>query len=186
MSYEPYSDEDLVTHIRDHDQEQYKILVQRYQDALLRYANKILNNDEETAKDVVQQAFIKAFVNLQGFDTKRKFSSWIYRIVHNEAINMLRKYKKEITIEQEMWETIKDTSVDETIETLTKKEMQKELQALIERIPMTYKAPLTLYFFEEQSYEEISDILRIPINTVGTNIYRGKKLLHRLYEQQQN
>ena len=90
---EVLSDEELVMVIREQDQEQYAEIVNRYQDRLLRYALR-LTNDRELAQDAVQKAFIKAFVNLHSFDTERKFSSWIYRIVHNESMNVLRKDKK--------------------------------------------------------------------------------------------
>ena len=72
--------------VRTKDQELYGEVVRRYQDKLLRYADYLMQN-ESRAADVTQNAFIKAFINLNSFDTGKKFSSWIYRITHNEAIN---------------------------------------------------------------------------------------------------
>ena len=96
------SDEALVELVCSQNQELYAEIVRRYQDKLMRYAHYLTQNEDQAA-DVVQEAFIKAFINLKGFNTKKKFSSWIYRIVHNQAINYLKKYQKEISLEDNQW-----------------------------------------------------------------------------------
>src|SRR4030042_4305085 len=88
------SDEEIADIVRTKDKDVYAEIIKRYQEKLMRYANYILG-DEQKGADVVQEAFIKAYINLNGFDTKKKFGSWIYRIVHNEAMNVLNKYKKQ-------------------------------------------------------------------------------------------
>src|SRR3989344_5780693 len=70
----------------------FGLLIHRYEDKMKRYAAKFLSDQEDT-KDVVQEIFIKAYVNIQSFDAKRKFSSWLYRIAHNELVNALKKKK---------------------------------------------------------------------------------------------
>ena len=92
--YEKLSDEEIVEHIRKSDRELYSIIIKRYQEKLLRYANNLIKN-EDKSRDAVQESFIKAFINLESFNTKKKFSSWIYRIVHNETLNIIKKYKLE-------------------------------------------------------------------------------------------
>jgi len=116
-TYENLSDEGLVGLVRSKDQELYAVLMRRYQAKLLRYANYLVRNNQR-AEDVVQEAFIKAFVNLQGFNTKKKFSSWIYRIVHNEAINQLKKYSKEVRLTDAMTAQLasKEPKQDEVFE----------------------------------------------------------------------
>lgn len=175
-----FTDEELVYFVRTKDQEQYREIVIRYQERLLRYARYLLN-DTEAAQDVVQQAFIKAFINLQGFNIKKKFGSWIYRIVHNEAINYLKSKKKEVLVDSLFLENIADPSVNNFEEMLEKKEKQQLLLGSLEDLPVVYRAPLTLFYFEEKTYSEISDILRIAVGTVGTRINRGKKYLKKLY-----
>lgn len=174
------TDEELVGLVRTKDKEQYRELVVRYQMRLLRYASFLIN-DAESAQDVVQQAFIKAFVNLQGFDIKKKFSSWIYRIVHNEAINYLKKKKKEVLADSLLLENIADSSPNNFEEIIVKKDKQQILLSSLEVLPIDYRAPLTLFYFEEKSYDEIGEILRLPVGTVGTRINRGKKYLKKLY-----
>ena len=119
------SDEELVVQIRTKNKERYSDLVKRYQDKLMRYATYLLH-DEQKALDVVQESFIKAYVNLNGFDTKKKFGSWIYRIVHNEAMNSAKKFIKEIPLMQGM-----DFKSDEDIEyEFSKKEIVEKSEKL--------------------------------------------------------
>lgn len=173
------SDEELVEKVREKDKELFRDVIERYEDKLLRYAGYLMG-DHEAAADVVQDSFIKAYKNLWSFDVSRKFSSWIYRIVHNQAVNSMRKRKNEIQIESFDW--VKglrgeDKNVEEQLE---KKEAEKMLADCMDKLPLKYSEPLTLYFIEEKKYEEISDILRIPLGTVGTRIKRGKMVLKRL------
>ncbi len=169
---ETHSDEALVAIVRTKDKERFAEIVERYQLKLLRYATQLVH-DEQKASDVVQDAFVKAYINLHGFDVKKKFSSWIYRIVHNEAMNAVKKYHKETPLAPEM-----DIKSDENIEhDYTKKELIAYTQSCLGDMPLLYSEPLALYYLDEKSYDEISDILRIPMGTVATRIARAKKLM---------
>ncbi len=166
------TDEQIVEYVRNKDKETYVEIVLRYQDKLMRYSNS-LTHDEQKSADIVQNAFIKAFINLNSFNTKMKFSTWIYRITHNEAINIIIKYKREVPLPDDM-----DIISDEDIElNFSKEEIKTKVNNCISEIPLIYREPLTLFFLEEKSYDEISDILRLPIGTVGTRINRAKNLL---------
>ncbi len=170
------SDEELVNLVRSQDQELYVELVKRYQNKLLRYATHLIR-DENKADDIVQESFIKAFINLHSFDTKKKFSSWIYRIVHNEAISLIRKYKDKISIEENNWVKIFLVSAENIEENFNKGEIKKIVTRCLFLLPVKYRSPLALFYIEEKSYSEISDILRLPVNTIGTRISRAKKLM---------
>ena len=172
------SDEELVKKIQSSDQELYAIIIERYQNKLLRYANSLIK-DENKAVDAVQESFIKAFINLRSFDGDKKFSSWIYRIVHNEIINLVKKYQKEILLPENF-----DQASEEDIQ---KEFEQKETSEVVERclreMPIIYSEPLALYYIDEKSYEEIGDILRLPMGTVATRISRAKKLMKNLCQK---
>lgn len=172
------SDEELAVEIRTNDKERYAELVERYQEKLLRYAIFLIH-DEQKALDIVQDSFIKAYINLNGFDAKKKFSRWIYRIVHNEAMNSLKKYRKELPILPEM-----DFASDESMEeTVIKKETVARAQGCLEEIAVLYREPLVLFYLDEKSYEEISDILRIPMGTVATRMNRAKALMKKICQK---
>lgn len=145
----------------------------------MRYA-KYLISDEDRAADVVQETLIKTFINLNGFDTRKKFSSWIYRITHNEAMNAVKKFRRETPITEDL-----DIPSSENVEEeFSKKEIIANTQKCLSNIPVMYSEPLVLYYLEDKSYEEISDILRAPIGTVGTRINRAKNLMKIICQNQ--
>lgn len=180
--YDELSDEKLVELVRSKDQELYRELVRRYQDKLLRYTNYLVH-DAEPAADVVQEVFIKAFVNLQSFNTRKKFSSWLYRIVHNEAVNHLKKSKKITPFAGREWLADNVAGNTDLENDFLQKEKEENIRRGLEKLPLKYREPLVLFYFEEKSYEEIGDILRMPVGTVGTRINRGKILLRGLLEK---
>jgi len=177
------SDEDLVNLVRSENKELYSELVMRYQKKLLRYAYYLLKNSAE-AEDAVQNSFIKAYKGLFTFNVKKKFSSWIYRITHNEAINLLRKRGEQISLEENSYLTDKLPSNDNIQLEMEKKDIGKKVRQILLTLPSKYKEPLILYFLEDKSYEDISDILRLPVNTVGTRISRGKTMLKKIMPQE--
>jgi RNA polymerase sigma-70 factor (ECF subfamily) len=168
-------DEQIVELVRTKDKELYREIILRYQDKLLRYAIYLIR-DKEKAADAVQESFIKAFINLNAFHSKMKFSSWIYRIVHNQAINIVSKNKKELPLLDNVdFESGRNTELD-----LSKKEIKERVDKCINQMPMMYSESLSLYYLEEKSYEEISDILRLPVGTVGTRINRAKSIMKKI------
>lgn len=175
---EKLSDEEIVEQVRTSDQNLYAIIVDRYQKKLVRYANNLVKN-ESKAIDIVQESFIKAFIDLNSFDTKKKFSSWIYRIVHNQAINVVKKYNKETPLP----ENLDFTSDDDIEKDFEQKELAETVEKCIGDIPLLYSEPLSLYYLDEKSYEEISDILKIPMGTVATRISRAKKMMKNICQK---
>jgi RNA polymerase sigma-70 factor, ECF subfamily len=172
------SDEGLVVKIRKENKELYSEIVNRYEVKLMRYANYLIYNQEKAA-DVVQESFIKAYVNLNGFNAKKKFSSWIYRIVHNEAMNAIKKHNKESPISESMdWAS--DIDLEDEFD---KKQIQKMAQKCLNEMPIKYSEPLELFFIEDYSYEDISDILRLPMGTVAIRINRAKALMKKICQK---
>ena len=169
------SDEEVVEMIRVKDKELFSELINRYEAKLLRYATYLIH-DPDRAADAVQGAFIKAYINLNRFDVKKKFSSWIYRIVHNEVMNALKKYRFEFPLLEEM--DFEDKTKME--ENYSREEITKKINQCLGKLPAHYAEPVTLHFLEEKTYEEISSIMRIPMGTVAIRINRAKKILKNL------
>jgi len=172
------SDEKIVLLVREKDKNFYSEIIRRYEKKLLGYAN-YLTFDDSDAADVVQNTFIKAYINLNGFKIKNKFSSWIYRITHNEAMNILNKRKKQVQFDQNI---DFDSGVNLEDEVILK-ELRSHTQNCLKQMPVIYSEPLSLHFLEEKSYEEISDILRVPIGTVGTRISRAKSIMKKICQK---
>ena len=186
--YSPHAektDEELVA-LTIQNKQRYLYLMQRYEQKLIRYVQRIILCSREDAEDVVQETFIKTYEHLNDFDTSLKFSSWIYRIAHNEAINALRKISRlpltPRTEEEHFFlENIADSANLE--EEMLKKMESESVRAALSNISEKYREVLILKFLEDKSYEEISDILKKPVGTVGTLINRAKV---KLREELQN
>ena len=172
------SDERIVEIVRTKDKELFVHIIKRYEDKLMRYANYLMGNEQKAA-DIVQESFIKTYINLNGFDTRKRFSSYIYRIVHNEAINLIHKQRKQVSLYED-----KDFESEINIEDeFIKKELASRTHNCLREMPVIYRESLSLYFLEEKSYEEISDILRIPMGTVATRINRAKVIMKKICQQ---
>lgn len=172
------TDEKVVEQVRNTDKDLYVIIIERYQKKLLRYANNLIR-DEDKAIDIVQNSFTKAYINLNSFNIKHKFSSWIYQIVHNETINLIKKYPGETPL----LDDVDFKSDDNTEEDFIKKETKLEVENCLKRIPLLYSEPLSLYYIDDKSYNEISDILKIPMGTVAIRISRAKKLMKNICQK---
>jgi len=177
---EDVSDNDLVKEIKK-DPELYSRIIERYQGKLFAYIYRLVG-DKEEAEDLLQDVFIKSYRNLSSFDVERKFSSWIYRIAHNEAVNYIKRKSLKRFISWESITATKDklemSSVEEGADKAwLRKETEKEVDDAIEQLPLKYRQVLLLRYFSDKSYEEISDILGKPVNTVGTLIKRAKNKL---------
>lgn len=167
------SDEALVEQVYQ-DQELFGEVVKRYQQKLERYILR-LGASREQAQDVVQDTFIKSFQNLHSFNTKLKFSSWIYRIAHNEAINLFKKESKYQKFSFSDWLSEVLPSHSNVEEEVSEKIDLEVLKKQIDKLDLKYKEVLILYYLEEKKYQEISGILKIPTSTVGIRLQRAKK-----------
>lgn len=174
------SDEDIVKMVQAGKVVHFGRLVERYEAKMLRYGRKFLfgYNDIE---DYVQEVFLKAYINIQSFDTSKKFSSWLYRIAHNEFVNALKKKKKE-PLPFFNPDTLFPHPVakENPEEEASRKELAGTLDGCLDKLKPKYREPLVLYYSEGLSYKEIADVLRIPINAVGVRLQRGKKMLKSL------
>lgn len=175
------SDEQLICEIREGKTDLYGEIVKRYQNKLFNYLFRLCG-DRTESEDILQNVFIKAYKNLYGFDAEKKFSSWIYRIAHNEAVNHIKKISREKKVPLEDVVFSLPDKGDGLEDMIDKKVLKEMVAECLEKVDMKYREPLILYFFEERSYEEISDILRVPASTVGTLIFRGKKAVKNVYD----
>ena len=163
------------------NKEAFAFLIERYEAKLSRYLERLgvgLNEDRE---DILQNVFIKAYKNLNSFEQSLSFSSWIYRIAHNETMSFFRaKHARPQVILSEDGEflltEIQDIEADTSL--LAESRLSQEFLAkAFAELPETYRNALTLRFFEDRSYTEMSDILKVPVGTVSTLIYRAKHAL---------
>jgi len=174
------SDEELAKKVQNGDKTSFNQLVSRYSEKIFRYAKRFLFNPQD-AEDATQDVFFKIYQNIQSFNTKKRFSPWIYRVAHNTFINIIRKNKRE-KIQFIDLDTVLPhfVSKDYLEKEISDKFDIKALEKNIKKISPKYREIIILYFYEEKSYQEISDILSIPTSTVGVRLKRAKEKLKSL------
>lgn len=158
-------------------------LIKRYENKLLYYIMRISKFSREDAGDVLQDVFVKTYYHLNEYDKDLKFSSWIYRIAHNQTISEIRKKtsRPSVPLEKEDIDRFEDVfNIEKEIDNLFDREtINKALSQLDEK----YREVLVLRFLDEKDYIEIADILKKPVSTVGNLILRGKKLFKEEYDK---
>lgn len=169
------SDEELVE-LTKANKDNFACLMARYETKLTRYINKLTNVSDEEVEDLLQEIFIKTYKNINDFDTGLKFSSWIYRIAHNHIISKYRSKQarpQTVEIDADLYQNLAgELDVHSELEDA---ELKEHVLKTIDSLKGEYREVLYLKYFEEKSYEELSDILAKPMGTVASMIHSAKK-----------
>lgn len=138
---------------------------------------------QDEAEDVFQEVLINTYAHLNAFDPRLKFSSWVYRITHNQTISAVRKrsVRPTILIDERDIETWADET--DLIGELDAKRDRALINAAFEQLDEKYREVLLLRFVDQLEYLEIADVLQKPLSTVGNLIARGRKQFRTVYEQ---
>ncbi len=178
-------DFEMISKAINGNQTAFKDLMTRYRGQIFSLMFRMVHSQEE-AEDLVQEAFMKAFMSLKNFNYEYAFSTWLYKIATNNCIDHLRK-KKLQTFSIDAPIAYKDSEYQIEIPDLTyhpEKEMMKNeragiIKTAIDELPEKYKRVIFLRHSEELSYEEISEMLKIPIGTVKARIFRAREMLNK-------
>ncbi|MFZ2310263.1 MAG: sigma-70 family RNA polymerase sigma factor [Patescibacteria group bacterium] len=176
--FDNLSDEEIVN-LTLKNQDNFTYLINRYQDKLFNYIRRITNIRDEDAQDLLQDIFLKIYLNLNDFDNSLKFSSWVYAISRNQVISNHRKLQvrvegHSVPLEDDSAKKIiSGFNIEKEIDSnYLKNNVFKVLDALDEK----YRDILILKFIEEKNYQEISDIIKKPVGTVGSMMNKAKKM----------
>jgi len=175
-----YSDEELAR-LTVGDKKYFDPLVSKYAQKIRAYIARLTGNWPDS-EDVTQEAFIKAYVNIASFNPKLKFSSWLYRIAHNEAVNYIKKHYRHRQVE--FSDEIKNKLIDNgpTLGKILEKENAKMVRDGLLQLKPREREILELAYFEEKSYLEIADILEMSVNSVGSTIKRSRDKLKKILQ----
>jgi RNA polymerase sigma-70 factor (ECF subfamily) len=177
------TDEELIAKFQNGDLYAFENIVQRYKDPLINFVYQFLN-DRIDSEDVVQETFLRVYRNKHLYRNIAKFSTWIYTIASNLAKTELRRRRRRklVSISQ-MGFNNKDyelTDNEQTPEEQIDSEMQERtIRKEIDDLPVKFKEVVVLRDIQEFSYEEISQILKIPIGTVKSRVNRGRLRLQK-------
>lgn len=178
-------DDKYVSEALSGKEDSYTKLVDKYQKPLYFHIRKMIK-EVELVEDLVQEVFMKAFHNLSSYSNEYAFSTWLYRIATNHTIDYLRKKKLQTLSINEPYKSndgeMEIQLPDESFATdspVMKKERKAIVQHAIENLPEKYRAVIEMRHMEEKSYQEISEILDLPLGTVKAHIFRARELLYK-------
>jgi RNA polymerase sigma-70 factor, ECF subfamily len=169
-------DRELVRRVLAGQTDDFRVLVERYQLSIFRFALGLLGN-REAAEDVAQEVFLAAFVNLSGYDSSRaSFSTWLFTIARNRCINLL-KQRRVIALNE--LDSIGDVALADPI---ANQELSQQLDRALAALPVEQRSSFVLAEIEELPYAEIARIEGTSVGTVKSRIHRAKQRLQSLLE----
>ncbi len=169
------TDEQLVIAVQQGDITSYETLVKRYQRGLFSFVMRFVR-DEGAAADIVQETLFTVYQVIDRVDTSKKFSTFVFEIAKNKSISLLRTRKKQVSLEE-----ITDMADDESfIEQYLRKDLAVSVRGAVKKLPKKYRDVVSLYYFDELSYEEVGEKLALPVNTIRTHLRRAKEQLKKV------
>ncbi len=176
-----HTDEELAKLSQENDRESFAELVKRYLKPVYNFIRRYIGNRED-AEDITQEAFLKAFKNIKKFNPDKNFKVWLFVIAKNTAFDRLKKKKPLVfsQLQNEDGESIIEEIADAAPlpdEIFARKELTKELESILDILPPSDRAILTLHYSDGLTFEEIAEILGKPMNTVKS---RHRRALLRL------
>jgi len=180
MSQKP--DEYLINRVIRGESNAYAELVDRYKHMVFTLALKILKNRED-AEEIAQDTFLKAYNALKDFKGDSKFSTWLYKIAYYGSLDSLKKNKRQVeTTKIDISEEYNIASIDNVLDSMEEKERAEIIKSAIQQLPADDSVLITLYYFETLSMNEISKVMETSPNTVKVRLYRGRKRLAKILE----
>ncbi len=164
--------------------EAFTELVERYKNRIHWVVKRMVGGPED--EDLTQEVFLRVYQAIPGFRSGSKFSTWIYKIAHNLCLTELRKRKRRgehLSLEEEGDEKVhwmlreSRQGLEEEIERM---DLSENIQALVEQLPVHHRTALTLFYANQARYEEIAEVMGIPLGTVKTYIHRAKLRIREL------
>jgi RNA polymerase sigma-70 factor (ECF subfamily) len=186
ISVEDMDDHQLLAATLTGDEAAFRELTRRYRNQITNYVYRMLD-DYDRAVDLAQETFVRVWMNAERYQATYSFSTYIYKIAHNLAISELRQRKRRRTIplptffsdkdSEEMEVEIEDRKQVMADDAMIGDERRRAVSRAIASLPEKYRAALVLCDIEERSYEEISEVLGLPVGTVKSRINRARNLL---------
>jgi RNA polymerase sigma-70 factor (ECF subfamily) len=190
--YADVSDQQVVVHAQQGREAAYRELVARYERPVFTLIFRMVR-DRETAEDLAQETFIKVLNNIDRYLPEFKFSSWLFKIANNITIDFLRRKQLDtISIEgapdavteesRRATSVALSTQAQSPLEELESKELGTQIEAAIAKLRPEYRACILLRHVEDYSYDEIAEIVKLPLGTVKTYIHRARAELREALE----
>jgi RNA polymerase sigma-70 factor (ECF subfamily) len=175
----------IIGQVNSGQKDLFRLLVRRYEKAVYGMGMSFFRNTED-ASDFVQEVFLKAYRSLSRFEGRSRFSTWLYKIAYNTAVNGVKRIKEYHSLASQA-SLAEDadrltTPGDSPERTLLRNAARDAIQSALKELPERFKACIDLFFFYDRSYQEIEGITGFPVNTVKSHVFRAKKLLREKLE----
>ena len=182
LSREERTEARLIQRCREGDADACAELVRRYAALIYSVPLHSFGMSQDDADDIYQLCFIKVLQRVRQFRGESRFSAWLRTVVRNICVDCIRSQKYAVSLEElsDGCEGCPLSEVCSAEKMVRQAEERQILEEALSRLPDRYRLPLTLFFLEERSYREISEILGEPVNTVGTHINRGLARLRKV------
>jgi RNA polymerase sigma-70 factor (ECF subfamily) len=159
--------------------------VRRYQRPITAYVYRMLN-DYESSLDVTQEVFIKVYNSLEKYSSDYKFSTWLYRIAHNAAIDHMRRNSANLqSLETENDEGAYQMQIESPLLTpeqeRERSEWRSEIEAVVKCLPSVYRELILLRHAQELSYDEIAEVTNLPLGTVKNRLFRAREMMREIF-----
>jgi RNA polymerase sigma-70 factor (ECF subfamily) len=170
-----FNDRLIVSQVVSGQKDLFRLLVRQHEKQVYGMGISFFRNPDD-ASDFTQEVFLKAYKSLGSFEGRSRFSTWLYKIAYNTAINEVNRRKEYLSLSDEKAEALPkegDTPEREALRSAAKEAVQEAIKELPER----FRICVDLFFFYDRSYQEIEAITGIPVNTIKSHVFRAKKLL---------
>ncbi len=173
------SDIEIIESVKNGNQSDYALLVDRYKDKGFSLVKSIVKNNME-AEEILQDCFLKAYNSLKKFRGESKFSTWFYRIVYNTSLTRVGSKKRNIEVGMASIDDFVNLTADDNINKNDLNELSKSLTVIVAKLPENYSTVITLFYLEEMSCEEICKIMDISLNNVKVMLHRARVALRKI------
>ena len=173
------SDQEIIDSVRKGNDSDYSIIVNRYKGKAFSMLKRMLKNEFDS-EEVLQDCFMKAYNSLSSFKGEAKFSTWFYRIVYNSALTKLSSQKRKIETEMTSVEDNFNLESHYNADEIEKKDLQEFVQDIITKLPERHSAIITMFYLNEMSIEEISEVMQITVSNVKVMLHRSRNSMRDL------
>jgi len=178
-------DQDLVRRSLEGEESAFNEIINRYKRGVYTLIIRMVGRPEE-ADDLCQETFVRLYSSLSSYDPRYKFSSWLFKIANNLTIDFLRRQRPEVASLDDTVDTgddtlaiqVKDKGMD-PLGRVESMELYAKIKEAIGNLPVDYRRVILLRHLEDMSYEEIAGVTGLPLGTVKTLLFRGRRLLRK-------
>ena len=170
------SDQEIIDSVKKGNQADFSVLIDRYKDRAFSLLKRMLKNQFD-AEEVLQDCFLKTYNALNSFKGDSKFSTWFYRIVYNSALTKLSSQKRKTESQMTSVEDHFDLESDYKPDEIERTDVNNLIQNIISKLPEKYSAIITMFYLNEMSIEEISEVMGLSVSNVKVMLHRSRNSL---------